>query len=493
MLRKCSALFFIFILAFLQVYAQKKRDPWISITPIHEPASSPAVYNHPAEKHPHDTSYLIIGNIQIDGNKRTKRDIILRELDLYPGDTLYADRLNTILEEKRQQLLNSSLFLTVNIYPVNTWLHHTDINVDVFERQYFLILPSLSLADRNFNVWWVKHDHALNRLNYGLKLYENNLTGNKDRLELAGTLGYTHQYMLSYKLPYFDKSYKQGLGIDISFSHNREINYAIDSNRQIFFKYDRFLRQDFKLALHYTYKKAVRLKHTLSLSYNSTKVKDTVLKLNPHFFPNSHLSQKYFRLDYNFSYKGTDIWTYPLHGYSIDATLSRLGFGLLGKINETELIVNASKYWQFFTNTFGETKFTGNIHLPGDQPYFLLKGMGFTGQYLRGLEYYVTEGDRFGILYNTLKQQVFAFRVHSRLLPNEFANIPIRMYFKIYGDLGYNHTSIPGNHNRLANKLLYSYGMGLDIVTFYDAVLKIEYSINLLGEKGLFLHFQSAF
>src|SRR5699024_6149848 len=118
---------------------------------------------------------------------------------------------------------------------------------------------------------------------------------------------------------------------------------------------------------------------------------------------------------------------------------------------------------------------------------------GFTGQYLRGLEYYVTEGDRFGILYNTLKQQVFAFRVHSRLLPNEFANIPIRMYFKIYGDLGYNHTSIPGNHYSLANQLLYSYGMGLDIVTFYYAVLKIEYSINLLGEKGLFLHFQSAF
>ncbi len=493
MLRKISALFILFILAFLQLNAQKKREPWITITPIREPASSPAIYNHPGKPQPNDTSFLIIGHINIDGNKRTKRDIILRELNLHPGDTLYADRLGTTLEEKRQQLLNSSLFLTVNIYPVNTWLHHSDINVEVLERQYFLILPSLSLADRNFNVWWVKHDHKLNRLNYGIKLYENNLTGNKDRLEFTGTTGYTHLYALSYNLPYFDKAYKQGMGIDLVFSHNREINYAIDSNRQIFYRHNRFLKQDFKLGLHYTYKKAIRLKHTLSLSYNSSKIKDTVLKLNPHFFPNKKRSQKYMRLDYNFNYKGTDIWTYPLHGYSIDATLSRLGFGLLGKINETEFIVNASKYWQLFSKTFGETKFIGNIHFPGEQPYFLFKGMGYNGQYLRGLEYYVTEGDRFGILYNTLKQQIFAFRVHSRMLPDEFANIPIRMYFKIYGDLGYNHSSIPEVHDRLANKLLYSYGMGLDIVTFYDAVLRVEYSINLLGEKGLFLHFQSAF
>lgn len=490
MLRKIPVLFIFSFLASLYVQGQKVRKPWISITPIKHPASSPAIYNHPAEKHRGDTSFLVIRNINIIGNKRTRREIVLRELNLYPGDTLYADSQNAFLEEKRQRLLNSSLFLTVNIYPVNTAPHHTDLNVEVLERQYFLILPILSLADRNFNVWWVKRDHDLSRLNYGLKLYENNLTGKKDRLGVGITSGYTHQYTLSYDLPYFDKAYRQGLGISASFSHNREVNYAIDSNKQIYFKQDRFLKQEFEVALHYTYKKAIRLKHELSLSYNSTKVKDTVLKLNPDYFPNSDPSQKYLELDYNFSYIGTDIWAYPLHGYSINATLSRRGFALLGDINETELIIKANKYWQFFPKTFGETGFTGNMHLPAHQPYFLLNGMGYNGQYLRGLEYYVAAGDRLAILYNTLKQQIFAFRIHSRLLPKEFATIPVRMYFKIYGDLGYNHSNLT---DQLNNTLLYSYGMGVDIVTFYDAILRVEYSINQLGEKGLFLHFKSTF
>ncbi len=493
MLRKIPVLFLIVVFVFLQARGQKQRRPWLSITPINKPAAAPAVYDHKRNNHAGDTSYLIIRNISIYGNKRTRKAIVLRELNLHPGDTMYASNLDAFLEEKRQRLLNSSLFLTVNIYTVNRGLHHTDLNIEVLERQYFLVLPLLSLADRNFNVWWVKQDHDLNRLNYGLILYENNLTGNKDRLGASFTLGYTQQFTLSYDFPYFDKAYRQGFGISASFSRNRELNYAIDSNKQVFYHQDNFIRKRFKLTLNYTYKKEIRLKHQVALSYKSYQVADTLLKLNPDFFPNNDLSQRYVELDYHFSYIGTDIWAYPLHGYSIDATLSRKGFGLLGKINETKLVVNASKYWQLLPNTYGETSFTGSMRLPAHQPYFLFEGMGYNGQYLRGLEYYVVDGDHFGILYNTLKKQVAAFRIHSRLLPKEFATIPVRMYFKIYGDLGYNHLSGPHPHSLFNNKFLYSYGLGMDVVTFYDAILRVEYSINQLGENGLFLHFESSF
>ena len=45
----------------------------------------------------------------------------------------------------------------------------------------------------------------------------------------------------------------------------------------------------------------------------------------------------------------------------------------------------------------------------------------------------------------------------------------------------------------LNNRLLYSGGFGIDILTLYDINLRIEYSFNQLGEKGLFLHNQSGF
>ena len=493
MLRKIPVLLFIVFVAALQARGQKQRRPWVTITPIHQPASSPVLYKHTRNQHLGDTTYMVIRNISIMGNKRTRRAIVLRELDLQPGDTMYASNQDAFLEEKRQRLLNSTLFLTVNIYPVNQGPHHTDLNIEVLERQYFLILPLLSLADRNFNVWWVDHNHELDRLNYGLKLYENNLTGNKDRLSLGFTAGYTQQFLLSYNFPYFDKAYRQGFGIDVSYSRNREVNYAIDSNKQVFYHQDRFIEQAFSVGLRYSYKKQIRLKHEATLSYNSYKVADTILQLNPQFFPGTDVSQRYLELDYHFTYTGTDIWAYPLHGYSVDAVLSRKGFGLLGDVNETKLTFTAGKYWQLLPKTYGETILTGGLRLPARQPYFLFQGMGYKGQFLRGLEYYVAEGDKLAILYNTLKKEVLAFRVHSRLLPEEFSTIPIRMYFKIYGDVGYNHFVQDGAHSQLTNKWLYSYGMGLDIVTFYDAVLRVEYSINQLGEKGLFLHFKSTF
>lgn len=486
----------IMVLSVLQLFyftaaGQIIQKPWLTIEPIREGRQVPLTARSKRD-HTNDTSYLIIDSVQVVGNKKTKTNIILRELRLAPGDTIYADDLTATLEEKRQQLMNTSLFLSVHIYPFNAAAHRTSLNIEVLERQYFLVIPMVSLADRNFNVWWVDEEHKLSRLNYGIKLYQNNMTGKNDRLALTLQHGYTQQYGLDYQLPYFDKDLKQGLGIFILYSHNREINYQSDFNKQVYLKEDRFLKQSFSFGLNYTYKKAIRLKHRVSLSYHAEKVKDTILKLNPHFFPDDKLSQHFLALSYNFNYTGADIWAYPLQGFNINANLTRQGFGILGKVNETSVSVDAAKYWTIFPKTFGEMEFIGEAHLPENQPYFLAREMGYYNNYLRGLEYFVMESDRFGILKNTLKQQVLAFRVYSRFLPKQFSTIPIHVYLKVYGDLGYSYNRNPGT-SILDNKGLYTYGFGADIVTFYDAVLRVEYSINQLHQKGLFLHFKSTF
>ena len=90
------------------------------------------------------------------------------------------------------------------------------------------------------------------------------------------------------------------------------------------------------------------------------------------------------------------------------------------------------------------------------------------------------------------KREVLAFRAHTRLLPDQFATIPVHVYLKAYSDLGYSFSHSPGT-SQLNDKLLYTYGFGMDIVTFYDALLRVEYSFNQLGQKGLFLHFKSTF
>ena len=41
--------------------------------------------------------------------------------------------------------------------------------------------------------------------------------------------------------------------------------------------------------------------------------------------------------------------------------------------------------------------------------------------------------------------------------------------------------------------LLWGNGISIDYVTYYDKLLRIEFSANHLGEKGVFLHFSNPF
>ena len=56
-------------------------------------------------------------------------------------------------------------------------------------------------------------------------------------------------------------------------------------------------------------------------------------------------------------------------------------------------------------------------------------------------------------------------------------------------DSGYTVSSLDNVNNFLNNTALFGGGLAIDFVTYYDLVLRVEYSINKLNEKGLFLHF----
>jgi hypothetical protein len=64
------------------------------------------------------------------------------------------------------------------------------------------------------------------------------------------------------------------------------------------------------------------------------------------------------------------------------------------------------------------------------------------------------------------------------------------MFLTSYADAGYVYAPLSTSEtNLLDNKLLYGGGVGIDIVTFYNVVFRVNYSINRQGNKGFFLHF----
>jgi hypothetical protein len=111
--------------------------------------------------------------------------------------------------------------------------------------------------------------------------------------------------------------------------------------------------------------------------------------------------------------------------------------------------------------------------------------------FMRGYEYYVIDGDAGIIGRATLLQEILNFKTKIGVGKNS-DGFPFRFYAKAYTDAGYAYNQQPGN-SLLNNKMLYTWGFGIDMVTAYDVVLRIDYSFNQLGGNGLFLHLTSDF
>ena len=133
------------------------------------------------------------------------------------------------------------------------------------------------------------------------------------------------------------------------------------------------------------------------------------------------------------------------------------------------------------------------IKLPFSQPYIGKQFIGYDGRYLQGYEYYVIDGVAGSYAKATLSRPIFSTHIH---IPSQrfksLSSIPVKMYAKAFANTGYVYNTTAGE-NQLTNRFLYSGGIGLDIVTYNDFVIKIEWSFNRLGENGVYLHQRSDF
>lgn len=435
-----------------------------------------------------------VRKIYLSGNKRTRPYIILREIPFSEGDTMQLTQLASLFEKAQHNLMNIALFNGASLSFKSFDGHNVDVIVEVKERWYLFPLPYLKPVDRNLNVWLKDEKLSFERVNYGLKFNYYNFTGRRDELKLYLISGYTQNVSLSYSQPFTDKKLQHGFNISMGYSRTREINYANLFDKQLFYKDtigQRFQRSQFNVNIGYTYRPGVHTIHSVRLGYTDEKLLDSVaLNLNPNYFGNGRMRIRYPELSYSYNYFDMDYLPYPERGY-------RYGFTILkrGITEEAELWylgLSGSRYWPLSKNTLYSIAGSAQLKFPFRQPYYNSNLMGFGDQYLRGLERFVVEGNIGLILKQTLRQKLLAFSIPTFIKSKSHDRIPFRIYAKVYGDMGYAYNKYAGgNGSRLNNKLLYSGGFGLDIITFYDFVLKLEYSFNQLRQRDLYFHSKS--
>ena len=433
------------------------------------------------------SSHIIIRNFIIQGNKKTKPYIVARELVFQKNNPYSISDMLAGLQVSRQNLMNTALFVDASVSFTNWNNDSLDIFVDVKERWYYFPLPYLKPADRNWNVWLNDHGLDPDRLNYGLKFLGKNITGRNDKLNIWLINGYTQRATLKYYNPFSDNALRHGWGLEASYSRNREINHNTIGNKQVFFKDEnKFIRKQVYLGGVYSYRKGSIARHYLRLGYQMESIADTVAALNSNYIGSSQTRASYPELRYTYQYFDVNYIPYPTKGKTIEIEFLRRG-GLNNRINLSQLFFNVGKYFplpnKFYFNTIAE----GHIRVPFDQPYFNQFMLGYSDAYLRGLEYYVVDGVAGGFVRNTVGKEFFSYTLKTGLRSKTYAAIPFKFYLKAYGDVGYVYNKNNNKLNMLNNKMLYTGGIGLDIISIYDVVLRVEYSFNQLNQSGLFV------
>ena len=125
--------------------------------------------------------------------------------------------------------------------------------------------------------------------------------------------------------------------------------------------------------------------------------------------------------------------------------------------------------------------------------YSFQRGLGYD-DYVRGYEYYVIDGQNYGLYRANLKYLLLKSNLEKvPLIKNEkFGKFFYSLYLSTYLDLGYVRDQLYFGENPLANSLMHGTGLGIDFMTYYDMVMRAEGSINKMREPGFYMSFKKA-
>jgi outer membrane protein assembly factor BamA len=484
---------FIFTFSLSFIHAQQVDNQVDSLSQIDTIASVRRYIPEFTPQQVNTRSSFLISSITVVGNKKTRSNIILREVPFTAGMSFSLSLLIDLFKQGEQQIMNTALFHSVRIYASKFEGNCLEITVEVVERWYLFPFPFFDLVDRNINQWLIDQKASLQRVNYGLKLLYNNTTGHNDKLRLWLINGYTRELSISYEKPYFDRKMQWGFRLAARTGKGREINYNTIEDKQVFLRTPDFIRSFASVGGELTYRKKLFARHNFGIFYFREKVEDTVLRANPDYFRVRGSINQFPELYYQFTYAKMDYIPYPREGFGTRVRFSKLG--ITPSFNLWQLHWQMMKIWPVGLKNIVTLESYAGVKLPFSQPYVNRRFLGYEEIFMRGFEYNVVDGVAGGYLRSSFARELFRVNIP---LPGfirkraSLSTVPFKVFGKLYSNAGYVYSPEPG-FNFLQNKFLHAAGFGIDILSLYDLTIRIEYSFNNFGQNGLFLHRTSSF
>ncbi|NOZ48123.1 MAG: hypothetical protein GXO79_15300 [Chlorobi bacterium] len=434
-----------------------------------------------------DSKYFHIIEIVIKGNEKTKTDVILRELTFSNDDSIESIDINKRLKESQYNLMNTHLFNFVTLSYIELEPLKIRVTILLQERWYFFPYPILEQADRNFATWL--NSHNWERINIGLHLKQYNFRGRDETVSIKFRKGYREQYAFAYNNIHLDNTKKNLLNFEASLFRQSEVAYKLYENRlQYFSSSDKKMFVNNYLSVNYIYRPHINNFHYFTFTYEYYKIADTVLLLNDNYLNKSNVLT-YFSFEYKFVQENRDLAIFPLTGSYFDFSIKQNGFNLLkNSISYYQISLQYEYYKNIIKRHYWSSVLkiakTKNIQLP----FILNNALGYN-YYLYGFEDFVINGNDF-VLYKTewryemIKPRLF----YIPYLNNEkFSKAFYSFYLHLFMNAGYVNNLYSTGYNKMENNLLTSLGAGIDFFTYYDKVIRFDYSWNKYAGSNFFV------
>lgn len=428
---------------------------------------------------------VAVGTLLFAGNSVTKERVLRAELDFREGDTLTVADFPARLEANRSRLFNLRLFHAV-VVQASCVSGRLLIVFGVQERWYTFPVPIFSLADRNLRSWLDRSDRW-RRLDYGVHLTRSNFRGRNEELGANLQLGFNRKYELFYEAPGLGRHRRLGFGVSTSFNRSRALDYITRTDRLV------PLRTDVGFPIQRFYVSGgLRLRHTVQLltafdvSYHRERISDSVNYYNPAYFL-GRTQREYVELTLSSTRNQRNTFAYPLTGQFAQAALTHRVFLDNTTPSLTTLRLSYSRYVDLGRQFYYSIGARGQARLGQRLGYADTRALGYH-DLVRGYDEYVIDGRHYGLVQQGISYRIFhpePIRLESVGNP-KINTIPLALYLNTFVDAGYVVAPRRLVQNRLPNHLLSAVGLGLHLVTYYDRVFTVEYTLNGLGQTGYF-------
>ncbi len=445
--------------------------------------------------------FVKVVSIEVEGTKRTKDKIVLRELEFKVGDRLQQSQLARIVVENELNLLATGLFTKAEMN-ISEWDFERDeveIVITLAESPWIIPVPIFELADRNFNVWWNEFNASLKRVNYGGKVYLQNAWGYGERVKLEAQFGYTPKFEVEALLPFIDQNQNVRLEVKAAYSRNKETRFYNDGDKPVFESAEDerviFTQQEYWIGM--IFRPKIFATHRFRVGYwNNSIDEELMLTFNPDFFLDEKTRQQFIFARYEMRYDKRDLPVLPSEGFLLGVNFFKEGFGVFGDLSATYFEPIFEYYYSPHRKWITSVALRGSVALERQQqPYNNYRGIGYGQAYVRGYELYVSDGLDWVIGKVGVQFKLFDTRINwKKLMPIEsMRDMSVRIYLATFYDTGYANDPFYSEGNQFVNRWLHGGGFGLNLLLYDTFQFQVECSFNHLGEKGIFLHSNTSF